>query len=83
MKLIRLNLNAGWFGISKWGLKDDLDIIVGQIAIREDYTIFGKRGKIYTAFYPDEKKGEWVYKEFLKFREALEWLREEVNKKWQ
>lgn len=75
LKLIRRYKYVGVWGYSKWGLKYD-GIIVGQIAVYES-----PYGKTYTAFYPDAVKGEWIYKEFSKFREALKWLKEEIKKK--
>ena len=55
------------------------NVIVGNIARR--YSDYYHR-YIYTAFYPDSRKREWVYEEFFKFGEAKEWLIKELEGKY-
>lgn len=80
MKVVRMNQSAGWFGIAKWGVCiEELNIIVGEVAVRKGY-LFGRRRKIYTAFYPCN--GEYVFREFTKFSHALLWLKNKIKSKW-
>lgn len=81
MRLRRLDHSAGWFGRARWGIEVLPNIIGGEIAVRQGYDLYGRRTRIYTAFYPHN--GDWKYKEFQRFRDALAWLKSELKKKWE
>jgi len=81
-KFIRQERNLGWFGIGKYALYDEeLGIIKGYIAKRKGQDLFGRKATIYTAIYPNAYERRYVYKEFERFKDAKEWLLEEMGER--
>jgi len=73
------NLACTWWGKIVLAVETVKNVFSGYIARNESRWYDGRNHVVYTAFYPKNEK--WVYKEFLRLKEAKEWLIKELERR--